>query len=130
MKAGFGMDEEYIKRLRAIKPSEFAEEVFGIKLLWYQKLYMDTFIKTPAGLCLCPRGRVDLRMLEAVRRASYERKKVFGLRIKIFTCRYCSELECQLNKWLENQPDIKVTDIKFSLGVNLCAAMVLYETLV
>lgn len=36
------MDTEYLKKLQTMKPSEYIEEVFGIKLLQYQKYIVDT----------------------------------------------------------------------------------------
>lgn len=38
-------DEEYLKKLRTMKPSKFVEEVFGIKLLPYQKIIVDNAAK-------------------------------------------------------------------------------------
>lgn len=39
------MDKEYIKKLQSMKPSEAIEEIFGIKLLYYQKIFVDLMDK-------------------------------------------------------------------------------------
>lgn len=67
------MDIEYMKRLRTMKPSEFAEEVLGIKLLWYQKILMDVTFSLQDAFYICPRQNVDLRLLEACRRILYDK---------------------------------------------------------
>ena len=67
------MDIEYMKRLRAMKPSRFAEEVLGIKLLWYQKIFMDVALVSREVFYPCLRQNVDLRLLEACRRALYDK---------------------------------------------------------
>ena len=64
---------EYMKRLRTMKPSEFAEEVLGIKLLWYQKILMDVTLVSRMRFYICPRQNVDLRLLEACRRILYDK---------------------------------------------------------
>lgn len=49
IKKGLGvgfMDSDYIKKLQTMKLSEAIEEIYGIKLLQYQKIMVDKTDKT------------------------------------------------------------------------------------
>lgn len=36
---------EILRKYRKMKLSEFVESVFGIKLMWYQKIFVDKILK-------------------------------------------------------------------------------------
>lgn len=51
------MDTKYLKKLQTMKPSEFVEEVFGIKLLLHQKFIVDNAANYPGRIYIMyPRG--------------------------------------------------------------------------
>lgn len=44
------MDSDYIKKLQTMRPSEVIEEIWGIKLLSYQKVMVDELLPERYGL--------------------------------------------------------------------------------
>lgn len=83
--SGKNMNEEYIKKLKTMKPSEFIEEIFGIKLLSYQKIMIDTMDTKPKYLMLNPhRNCVDFRCIKFLLDTLYQDKvneKLSGVNI-------------------------------------------------
>lgn len=59
------MNEEYIKKLKDMKLSECVEEIFGIRLLSYQKIVIDMIDTNPKYLMIgTHRNCVDFRNMK------------------------------------------------------------------
>lgn len=71
------MNKEYIKKLQSMKPSEAIEEIFGIKLLYYQKIFVDFMDKNQKYyITFSPHlNCVDTRFIKAVMDALYPSNK-------------------------------------------------------
>ena len=67
------MDSEILRRLRSVNPSEMAEELLGVKLLWYQKEFIDIMYKSRLHKL---EGRTTQRTVES-------ENEVIGMIIKI-----------------------------------------------
>ena len=67
------MDKEYIKKLQSMKPSEVIEEIFGIKLLYYQKMLVDLMDKNQKYyITFSPYlNCIDTRYIKGVKDALY-----------------------------------------------------------